>query len=137
MKLLQCAIALILLTFLFAGCLTDNASTVAKDASATEPAISVAFPAAQNIDDVAQAAQLAAQGREWSIQKVENNRLYASLRHRRYDSQIQIAYSENGFEIYSNSWYLSRSGEKLRFEHPESWLHNLEQDIMRSLLITK
>lgn len=130
-------ITLILSAWVFTGCQTQKATNFYEDASATDPAISVSFETPQNLNAVARAALSAAEGREWTVHKVENNRVYASLRHRRYDSQIEIAYSESGLQIFSNSWVVSRSGERLRFEHPQGWLNNLEGDILRTLGLAK
>lgn len=115
------------------GCQTPSTTPVDLSADPDEPALVSHFPREVSVQEAQDAVVRSLRNREWNITSTSDDGAEARLFHRRYDSRIRVEVSPNEMKIYSDSWLVDRNGERVRREHPEGWLRNIERDVRRSL----
>lgn len=70
--------------------------------------------------------------RNWTVQKTDDG-VVARLTHRGHDATITAVLRGEMIELYSDSWKIKKTGERVKREHPQGWIDNLKKDLPKRL----
>lgn len=75
----------------------------------------------------------AAADREWNLVSDKGDRVVLRLFHRGYEANLTLEYDAERIEIFSDSYRVSRSGERREKAVPKGWIENLAKSIRVNL----